>query len=101
MKRPDFSHTRNGLEIMFTMAPSRRLFCAAAAASGKNARVGGASGIPLADFAFALDIDGVLLRGKSALPGATEALRLLQQHRVPFGGFAAVPLFDTSVSIPL
>jgi len=32
----------------------------------------------------ALDIDGVILRGERALPGAAEALRLLRSHDVPF-----------------
>lgn len=34
--------------------------------------------------AFALDIDGVLVRSKDALPGATKALAFLQQHDIPF-----------------
>ena len=34
--------------------------------------------------AVALDIDGVLLRGKSALPRAAEAMQRLTQHRIPF-----------------
>lgn len=36
------------------------------------------------DIAFAFDIDGVLLRSKTPIPGASEALKLLQQHNVPF-----------------
>ncbi len=35
-------------------------------------------------FAFAFDIDGVLLRGDRAIPGAGAALRHLQLRRVPF-----------------
>ena len=38
----------------------------------------------VADFAFALDIDGVLQRGKTALPGAAEALQLLEKYAVPY-----------------
>lgn len=34
--------------------------------------------------AFAFDIDGVLLRGRKAIPQARPALQLLQHHRVPF-----------------
>ncbi|KAJ6264103.1 hypothetical protein Dda_0245 [Drechslerella dactyloides] len=36
------------------------------------------------DYAFAFDIDGVLLRGHKALPGATAALRKLADAKVPF-----------------
>jgi len=35
-------------------------------------------------FAFAFDIDGVLLHVSEPLPGAASALRLLQRHRIPF-----------------
>jgi ribonucleotide monophosphatase NagD (HAD superfamily) len=35
------------------------------------------------DFGFALDIDGVLLRGKTPIPGAADALHLLHKHNVP------------------
>ncbi len=42
------------------------------------------AGVPaLQDFGFALDIDGVLLRGKHAIPGAADAMRLLPKHHVP------------------
>ena len=41
---------------------------------------------PLANFAFALDIDGVLMRGKHPVPGAAEALTLLNAHSVPWVG---------------
>lgn len=34
--------------------------------------------------AFAFDIDGVLLRSKTPIPGAAEALRLLHDNKVPF-----------------
>ncbi|KAL8877459.1 MAG: hypothetical protein Q9198_004531 [Flavoplaca austrocitrina] len=37
-----------------------------------------------ADFAFAFDIDGVLLRGKDPVPNATKALRFLHQLHLPF-----------------
>ncbi|KAK0919992.1 hypothetical protein LTR57_010222 [Friedmanniomyces endolithicus] len=40
------------------------------------------SGIP--DYAFAFDIDGVLLRSSNPLPGAHEALTYLQRQRIPF-----------------
>lgn len=33
---------------------------------------------------FAFDIDGVLLRGRKAIPRANTALKLLQYHKVPF-----------------
>ncbi|KAI9778845.1 MAG: hypothetical protein M1816_003887 [Peltula sp. TS41687] len=36
------------------------------------------------DFAFAFDIDGVLLRSSQPIPGAREALHLLQRKNVPF-----------------
>lgn len=36
------------------------------------------------DTAFAFDIDGVLLRSKTPIPGASDALKLLKQERVPF-----------------
>lgn len=36
------------------------------------------------DFAFAFDIDGVLLRGKVPLPGAKQALETLQTNSIPF-----------------
>ncbi|KAK5111888.1 hypothetical protein LTR62_004620 [Meristemomyces frigidus] len=39
-------------------------------------------GIP--PYAFAFDIDGVLLRSSTPLPGARNALRYLQRQRVPF-----------------
>jgi len=34
--------------------------------------------------AVVLDIDGVLLRGPSVIPGATAALKKLQKHKIPF-----------------
>ena len=37
-----------------------------------------------AKYAIAFDIDGVLLRGKTVIPGAPEALSLLAEHRVPY-----------------
>nr|POE49743.1 putative cdp-alcohol phosphatidyltransferase class-i family protein c22a12.08c [Quercus suber] len=36
------------------------------------------------DFAFAFDIDGVLVRSSTPLPGAQEALAYLQSERIPF-----------------
>jgi HAD superfamily hydrolase (TIGR01450 family) len=38
----------------------------------------------MADFAFAFDIDGVLLRSSKNLPGASKALRFLHKHSIPF-----------------
>ncbi|KAK7946554.1 uncharacterized protein PG986_010875 [Apiospora aurea] len=35
-------------------------------------------------FAFAFDIDGVLLHVAKPIPGATETLRFLQKHQIPF-----------------
>src|SRR5271168_2852845 len=34
--------------------------------------------------AFSLDIDGVLMRSKILLPGATETLKMLQKYKIPF-----------------
>lgn len=36
------------------------------------------------NIAFAFDIDGVLLRGKNPIPGAGDALRLLNQNKIPY-----------------
>lgn len=36
------------------------------------------------DFAFAFDIDGVLVRGKVPIPGAKQALETLQANSIPF-----------------
>ncbi|QIW99166.1 hypothetical protein AMS68_004684 [Peltaster fructicola] len=36
------------------------------------------------DFAFAFDIDGVLLRSSTPIPKASETLKLLQQQGIPF-----------------
>lgn len=36
------------------------------------------------EFAFAFDIDGVLLRGTEAIPKAGEALKLLNKNKIPF-----------------
>lgn len=36
------------------------------------------------DIAFAFDIDGVLLRSKEPIPGASEALKLCQDNKIPF-----------------
>ncbi|AMD19143.1 HBR242Cp [Eremothecium sinecaudum] len=33
---------------------------------------------------FVFDIDGVLLQGRTPIPGASEALKLLQKERIPF-----------------
>ncbi|KUI55992.1 hypothetical protein VP1G_03395 [Cytospora mali] len=42
------------------------------------------SGHSVPQFAFAFDIDGVLLHSSKPIPGATETLKYLQQHRIPF-----------------
>ncbi|KUI73096.1 hypothetical protein VM1G_08745 [Cytospora mali] len=42
------------------------------------------SGHSAPQFAFAFDIDGVLLHSSKPIPGATETLKYLQQHRIPF-----------------
>lgn len=39
---------------------------------------------PVPDFAFAFDIDGVLLRSSKPIPGAAEALTTLKTHGIPF-----------------
>ncbi|ERF76201.1 hypothetical protein EPUS_07401 [Endocarpon pusillum Z07020] len=36
------------------------------------------------DFAFAFDIDGVLLRSATPIPGASQSLAYLQQQQIPF-----------------
>lgn len=36
------------------------------------------------EIAFVFDIDGVLLRGKKPIPGAKEALKLLNNYRIPY-----------------
>ncbi|QEU62442.1 hypothetical protein KDRO_F03700 [Kluyveromyces lactis] len=36
------------------------------------------------DIAFAFDIDGVLLRSKTPIPGASEALKLLNKEKIPY-----------------
>lgn len=36
-------------------------------------------------FGVAIDVDGVLLRGKSLLPGAVEAVSYLKENEIPFG----------------
>ncbi|KAF2861451.1 putative HAD superfamily hydrolase [Piedraia hortae CBS 480.64] len=40
--------------------------------------------ITVPDFAFAFDIDGVLVRSSRVLPGAHDALHYLQKNRIPF-----------------
>ncbi|KAK2734922.1 hypothetical protein FQN57_001419 [Myotisia sp. PD_48] len=41
-------------------------------------------GSPVPNFAFAFDIDGVLVRSSKPLPGASQSLAFLQQQRIPF-----------------
>lgn len=43
-----------------------------------------ASSAKPAPFGVAFDIDGVLLRGKVPVPGAVEALKLLNAHSIPY-----------------
>ncbi|WEW60561.1 aspartyl/asparaginyl-tRNA synthetase [Emydomyces testavorans] len=49
---------------------------------GFKSDVGSTLKIP--DFAFAFDIDGVLVRASRPLPGAAESLSLLEKQRIPF-----------------
>jgi hypothetical protein len=51
---------------------------------GRTARRLLSSRRPPAPLGFALDIDGVLLRGKTPIPGAADALNLLHKHDVPY-----------------
>ncbi|CZR58585.1 related to cat eye syndrome critical region protein 5 precursor [Phialocephala subalpina] len=53
--------------------PTRRLYCNPAAA---------VNGAP--SFAFAFDIDGVLLRSSTPIPGAAKALTYLHNNNIPF-----------------
>lgn len=39
---------------------------------------------PTPDFAFAFDIDGVVLRSAAPIPGASQTLRYLQSNAIPF-----------------
>ncbi|PWY96583.1 aspartyl-tRNA synthetase [Aspergillus sclerotioniger CBS 115572] len=52
------------------------------AGSGRRAFQTASSRIP--DFAFAFDIDGVLLRSSKPIPGAAESLSLLKEQNIPF-----------------
>jgi HAD superfamily hydrolase (TIGR01450 family) len=36
------------------------------------------------DYAFAFDIDGVLMLGKSAIPAGARALKLLHERKIPY-----------------
>ncbi|KAL1959859.1 hypothetical protein VTO42DRAFT_1004 [Malbranchea cinnamomea] len=47
-------------------------------------RATAASGSRVPDFAFAFDIDGVLLRSSKPLPGASKSLSFLQKEQIPF-----------------
>jgi hypothetical protein len=49
------------------------------------------SSVPLFDrnAAVAFDVDGVLLRGKSAIPRAKEALQALEEHEVRLSNSAS------------
>jgi HAD superfamily hydrolase (TIGR01456 family) len=40
--------------------------------------------LEMGDFAFVFDIDGVMSKGDTPLPGSSECLKLLNQHKVPF-----------------
>jgi ribonucleotide monophosphatase NagD (HAD superfamily) len=39
---------------------------------------------PTIDYAFAFDIDGVLMLGSNALPAGVRALKLLHQRKIPY-----------------
>lgn len=70
--------------------PSRRLFGDQRGVAGLGAVRFYSSDYPGKEaakappFAFAFDIDGVLLHVAKPIPGATETLRYLQQHNIPF-----------------
>jgi ribonucleotide monophosphatase NagD (HAD superfamily) len=36
------------------------------------------------DYAFAFDIDGVLMLGKNAIPAGARALKLLHERKIPY-----------------
>ncbi|KAJ5156077.1 hypothetical protein N7492_008880 [Penicillium capsulatum] len=50
--------------------------------SGRRAIQTSATRVP--DFAFAFDIDGVLLRSSKPIPGAADSLALLKEQNIPF-----------------
>lgn len=39
---------------------------------------------PKLDYAFAFDIDGVLMLGKNAIPAGARALQKLSERKIPF-----------------
>jgi len=39
---------------------------------------------PVLDYAFAFDIDGVLMLGSNAIPAGTKALKLLNEKKIPY-----------------
>ncbi|EAW11523.1 putative HAD superfamily hydrolase [Aspergillus clavatus NRRL 1] len=51
---------------------------------GRRAFRTATSSSQIPDFAFAFDIDGVLLRSSKPIPGAAESLRLLKDQGIPF-----------------
>ncbi|RAH80302.1 aspartyl-tRNA synthetase [Aspergillus japonicus CBS 114.51] len=54
------------------------------AGSGRRAIQTVSSQANIPDFAFAFDIDGVLLRSSKPIPGAAESLALLKEQNIPF-----------------
>ncbi|KAB8356407.1 hypothetical protein FH972_023990 [Carpinus fangiana] len=50
----------------------------------RNLQTSSTSHSRIPDFAFAFDIDGVLIRGAQRLPHAAQALTYLQRHSIPF-----------------
>jgi len=39
---------------------------------------------PKLDYAFAFDIDGVLMLGPNAIPAGTKALKALEERKIPY-----------------
>ncbi|EER23316.1 hypothetical protein D8B26_001410 [Coccidioides posadasii str. Silveira] len=68
------------IRLCYQACPSA--FTAVTLRRGFKADAGSKSRIP--DFAFAFDIDGVLLRASRPLPGAARSLSLLEKNRIPF-----------------
>ncbi|KAL8387529.1 hypothetical protein RB595_009842 [Gaeumannomyces hyphopodioides] len=88
------THTRALLQFPKFAAPSRVLPLKGMLAqpcprSFATARHGGPTPQPVVElvappFAFAFDIDGVLLHESSPIPGASEALGYLDEHHIPY-----------------
>ncbi|KAG4436669.1 hypothetical protein IFR05_007848 [Cadophora sp. M221] len=92
--RPSATRTYHGCQQLSSPASprrSRRIICSGAPSIAprrylKTEKVANTdvdvNGVPT--FAFAFDIDGVLLRSSKPLPGASEALLYLQKNNIPF-----------------